>query len=151
VVGIFLAALRAVELGVLAGVLVVAGWAVGAARLHAIDAPQRALHAGGVVAGRAYLLERPRFGPFGSSAEVQLVSGRARGAHMLARSDGVAWPAGVRPGAELELTGSAEPPKRSAGDSFGYPAYLRRRGIHFELALNRVRATGRERGGGRPR
>jgi len=147
VVGIFLAALRAAELGVLAGVLVVAGWAVGAARLHTIDAPQRALHAGGVVAERAYLLERPRFGSFGSSAEVQLVSGPARGAHLLAVSDGVAWPAGIRPGTELELTGSAEPPKRSVGDSFDYPAYLRRRGIRFELALDRVRATGRRRGG----
>src|SRR3954469_6441239 len=147
VVGFCLTVLRAVELGLLAAALLVAGWVVGAARLQAIDAPGRALHAGATVAERAYLLERPRFGQFGSSAEVQLVSGRARGAHLLARTDGLDWPPGVRPGGELELTGTAELPKRSAGSSFDYPAYLRRRGIRFELALDRVQATGRRRGG----
>jgi competence protein ComEC len=147
VVGIFLVALRAAEVGVLAAALLVAGWVVGAARVEAIDAPQRALHAGDSVTERAYLLERPRFGQFGSSAEVQLASGPAKGAHLLARADGVDWPAGVRPGAELELTGTTQLPKRSAGDSFDYPAYLRRRGIRFELVLDEVRATGRRRGG----
>jgi competence protein ComEC len=148
VVGIGLAALRALELGVLAAALFVAGALLGAARLHAIDAPQLSLHAGAPLTARAYLLERPRFSPFGSSAEVQLASGAARGAHVLARANGsLIWPDGGREGVELDLAGTLELPKRSAGSSFDYPAYLRRRGIRFELALDRLRPTGRRRGG----
>ena len=147
-VGIGLALLRAPGLGLVAAALVICGSLVGGWRLHSIDAPQRSLHAGASLSARAYLLERPRFARFGSSAEVQLVSGRARGAHVLARVPAsLRWPYAVAPGAELDLAGLLERPKKSAGDSFDYPAYLRRRGIRFELALERLQATGARRGG----
>ena len=68
VVGIGLALLRAPGLGLVAAALVICGSLVGGWRLHSIDAPQRSLHAGASLAARAYLLERPRFSRFGSSA-----------------------------------------------------------------------------------
>ena len=148
VVGIGLALLRAPGLGLVAAALVICGSLVGGWRLHSIDAPQRSLHAGASLSARAYLLERPRFARFGSSAEVQLVSGAARGAHVLARvPTTLRWPYAVAPGVELDVAGLLERPRKSAGDSFDYPAYLRRRGIRFELALERLRATGARRGG----
>ncbi len=147
VVGIGLAALRAPALGTVAAVLVVAGATAGSWRLHAIDAPQRSLHDGESLAIRAYLLELPRPSRFGSSAELKLLSGPARGAHVLALVPAsLRWPA-ERPGAELELRGVLQRPHRGAGESFDYPAYLRRRGIRFELAVDRLDATGRSRGG----
>ena len=76
------------------------------------------------------------------------MTGPARGAHVLARVPAsLRWPYAVAPGAELDIAGLLERPRKSAGDSFDYPAYLRRRGIRFELALERLRATGARRGG----
>jgi competence protein ComEC len=45
------------------------------------------------------------------------------------------------------VTGTLSRPHRSAGADFDYPAYLRRRGIGFELALERLDPGGPPRGG----
>jgi competence protein ComEC len=131
------------RLALLAGVATV----VGAARLEAIDAAERRLADGQPVAGTAQLRERPIPGPFGASAEVSVVSGSARGSHLLARFPrDAALPAAAGPGIELRVWGAFRRPERGDG-AFDLPAHLRRRGIAGELAVDRARATGRRRGG----
>src|SRR3954447_1132435 len=143
-----LALARAPELGLVAALLLAGGAFVGHARLGVIDAPNRHLHAGQRFEGRAWLLERPRGSRFDSSAEVRLTSGPARGARLLARAPlGWRWPGDGSPGAALDVAGLLKRPHRSAGADFDYPAYLRRRGIHYELALERLASGGPPRGG----
>jgi competence protein ComEC len=138
----------AAPLGLIAAVLLLAGAGLGHARLGAIDAPDRFLHAGEELSGRGWLLERPRSSLFGSSAEVRVVSGAARGARLLALApSGWRWPGGGSPGTAVEVGGLLERPRRSANSDFDYPAYLRRRGIRFQLALERLRPGGPPRGG----
>jgi competence protein ComEC len=101
---------------------------------------------GSPVSGTAILLEHPRPSQFGSSAAIRMTSGRGAGAMMLARVDGGRpWPAGGEPGAILRVAGTAKEP--ATGRSFDWRAYLRRRGIAFELAVDSLTATGRRRGG----
>ena len=120
---------------------------VGAVRLQAIDGPGQRLAEGQPIAGNAYLLQRPVPGPFGASAEVELVDGAARGIRLLARLPRDArLPPAAGPGAELRLTGTFAHAERGDGD-FDFAAHLRRRGIGGELAVERVRITGRRRGG----
>ncbi len=146
--GVALAVARAPRVAVLAAVLVAAGGFVGHARLRAIDAPDRFLHAGEPLAARAWVLEWPRPSQFGSSAEVRIASGPAKGAHLLARAPaGWRWPGGGSPGTGVDVRGLLERPKQSANADFDYPAYLRRRGIRYELALDRLRPSGASRGG----
>jgi competence protein ComEC len=143
-----LAAGRAPVLGAAIGALLLLGSLAGEVRLSAIDAPSRSLAPGQRIEAPARLLERPRPSRFGSSAELELTAGRARGARLLARAPAsLRWPDGGRPGAELEVGGLLERPRRSAGASFDYPAFLRRRGIRFELALEELRWLGGRRGG----
>jgi competence protein ComEC len=143
-----LALARAPELGLIAALLLAGGVFVGHARLGAIDGPNRHLHAGQRFEGRAWLLERPRESRFDSSAEVRVTSGPARGARLLARAPlGWRWPGNGSPGADLDVAGLLKRPHRSAGADFDYPAYLRRRGIHYELALERLESGGPPRGG----
>jgi len=139
---------RAPTLGLVAAVLLLTGAFAGHARLAAIDAPSGFLHPGERFAGRAWLLERPRPSLFDSSAEVRLAAGPARGALVLARAPrGWSWPGSGSPGAALDLAGLLKRPQNSASATFDYPAYLRRRGIHFELALDRLRSGGPPRRG----
>jgi competence protein ComEC len=139
---------RAPALGLIVGALLLVAAAAGHARLGAIDAPSRSLHPGERFAGRAWLLERPRPSLFESSAEVRVASGPARGALILARAPrGWRWPGGGSPGVALHVAGELERPRGSASASFDYAAYLRRRGIHFELAVDRLRSGGAPRGG----
>jgi competence protein ComEC len=148
VVAVALAALRAPELGLVAALLLAGGALAGHARLGAIDGPARHLHAGERFAGRAWLLERPRESRFDSSAEVRVASGPARGARLLARAPlGWRWPGSGSVGASLSVAGLLSRPRRSAGADFDYPAYLRRRGIQFELALERLDSGGPARAG----
>jgi competence protein ComEC len=121
--------------------------AVGVVRLDHIDGPGERLGEGQALAGAAHLSERLRPGPFGASAEVELTSGAARGARLLARfprdeelGDEVA------PGAELRLSGRFQQSEAGEGD-FDFAAYLERRGIAGELELDAVTTTGRRRGG----
>ena len=126
---------------------VLAGAVLGTLRLAAIDsAARRAGPDGAAVSGTAILLEHPRPSQFGSSAAVRLTSGSAAGATMLGRLDGSRpWPGRGEPGVILRLTGTAQRP--AAGGSFNWRAYLRRRGIAFELAIDSVADAGRRRGG----
>lgn len=129
------------------GVVIALAVCVGALRLQAIDAPGERLVDGQAIAGIAHLLERPAPGPFGASAEVELVNGPARGSRLLARIPRDAeLPPAVGPGVELRLTGTFGHPEAGDGD-FDFAAHLRRRGISGELAVERVRLTGRRRGG----
>ena len=88
-----------------------AGLALGHARMQAIDAAGERFVPGARLAGRAHLLTPPREGRFGTSAEIRLVSaGRASGARLVARFP--AWarlPAAVRAGDELAIAGTARP------------------------------------------
>lgn len=138
----------AAPLGLVAAALLVVGAIAGHARLGAIDAPNRFLHPGQSFSAGAWLLERPRASLFGSSAEVRVVSGAARGARLLALApSGWRWPSGGSPGTAIEVGGLLERPRRSSGSDFDYPAYLRRRGIRFQLSLERLRPGGAPRGG----
>jgi competence protein ComEC len=154
--GIAFAWLRAPRLAATAAALVLAGSAVGHARLAAIDAPAGRIRDGEYVTVRATLLTAPRPGAFGSSAEVGVRGGRLDGARLLARA--ARWaplPASAAIGAELELRGrlSRLRPGAEAGGArsrappFDYDAYLRRHGVAGELQLEGSRATGRRRGG----
>jgi len=139
---------RAHSLAPVAGLLVIAGASLGHARLAAIDAPSRALHAGERLEAGAWLSERPRASRFGSSAELQIASGAAKGAHVLARAPArFAWPGGGAPGTSVRVAGLVERPHNSAGATFDYAAYLRRRRIAYELALERLEPDGPPRGG----
>ncbi len=143
-----LALARAPALALVGALLLSGGALAGHARLAAIDGPSRQLHAGQRFEGRAWLLERPRDSRFDSSAEVRVASGPARGARLLARAPlGWHWPDAGAPGAALDIAGLLKRPHRSAGADFDYPAYLRGRGIHYELALERLRPGGAPRGG----
>ncbi len=141
-------AAKAPRAAVIAAALLTAGAGIGTARLHAIDAPLAAARRATHAAGRAILLERPRPGRFDSSAAVELVSGPAAGARVLARvRNGIAWPGRGAPGTEVRLRGPLSAPKRRPGERLDWPAYLRRRGIAAELEVDSVRATGHRRGG----
>jgi competence protein ComEC len=141
------AVLRSRSLALLVAAMVCAGALAGGWRLQAIDgAAARAGPAGTTVDARAILLEHPRPSLFGSSATIKIESGSAAGARMLARLDGRRrWPDGGQPGSVLRVAGTVKEP--ATGGSFDWRAYLRRRGIAFELALESVEPTGRRRGG----
>ena len=126
--------------------LLVGGAAVGELRLRAIDAPGSRLDSFAQVDGRALLLERPRSAGPRTSAAIRLASGEARGAKLLATTDG-AWRGPAEPGVELRVRGLAKPPLRAERSRFDWPAHLRRRGIAYELQLSDVAATGARRGG----
>lgn len=121
--------------------------AVGVVRLDRIDAPGERLTDGQPIVGTAYLVERPRPGPFGTSAEIELTAGAERGPLLLARFPRDAGiPANATPGVELKLSGHFKRPEAGEGD-FDLAAYLKRRGVAGELTVNRAAATGSRRGG----
>ena len=126
--------------------LLFVGAAAGELRLRAIDAPGARLEPYAPVDERAILLERPRAGGPRLRAAVRLISGAARGAKLLAVTEG-AWGGPVEPGSIVRVRGVAKPPVRSATTHFDWPGYLRRQGIGFELELSGIEATGHRRGG----
>jgi competence protein ComEC len=136
-----------VPIAALVAALVCAGAVAGTWRVEAIDrGAERAGPGGRFLSGRATLLEHPRRSLFGSSAAVRMVSGRAKGAPVLARLDGSKpWPDGGQPGAILHVSGSVENPSNTG--SFDWRTYLRRRGIAYELNVESVSSTGARRGG----
>lgn len=139
---------RAPRAGMLAAAAIIAGAAVGAVRVEAIDAPGGRLHAGDRVAGLAYLTGPVEPGPFGSSAEVRMHSGSAGGARIVVRfGREQRLPIGAGPGFELALTGSLRLPRVRPDAEFDVRAYYRRRGVAGEVAPLSVRVTGRHRGG----
>lgn len=131
----------------LAAVAVVAAGFAGQARLAAIDAPLQRVAPGQTLTGAGYLAERPRPGPFGAFAEVELIDGDAAGIRLLARFPrDFEVSAGLRPGTELSLSGTFRVPA-ARGRDFDFAAHLRRRGIAGELVVDRVRIAGNRRGG----
>jgi competence protein ComEC len=133
--------------GALAALAVAVGVVCGQARLDAIDRPGERLSPGARVAGLAHLLEEPRPGRFGPSAELRMASGTARGAKLLARfGPGARLPPGSGPGLELRLDGWVRPPARPR-HGFDAAAFRRREGIAGEVSVEAVRPTGRRRGG----
>ncbi|HEV2075348.1 MAG TPA: ComEC/Rec2 family competence protein, partial [Thermoleophilaceae bacterium] len=143
-----LAALRAPFLGVVCAALLLAGGAIGDARVAAVDAPAGSLGEGLRVDAQAVLLEHPRPSPFGWSAEIELLEGPARGARLLARgSQDVDLPEGAAPGSGLQVSGFAEPLDAEPGADFDWAAHLRRRGVAGELRLEAVELGGGQRDG----
>jgi competence protein ComEC len=142
---LYFAGLR--RLALMAAALVCAGTLAGAWRTEAIDHSAAAAGPPGtLVAGRAVLLEHPRSSRFGSSAVIRMVTGRAAGAKLLARSTGsLRWPAGGAPGAIVRVSGASALPVNGPG--FDWRAHLRRQGITFELPLDSLTPTGEHRGG----
>ena len=81
-----MAACGAPAVGALGAALVLAGGALGQARLAALDGPaERIGRTPPAVDLRAHLLTLPRPGAFGASAEVEVAGGRLAGARLLAR------------------------------------------------------------------
>jgi competence protein ComEC len=129
----------------LAASALVIGCGLGAARTAAIDDQANRVQPGELIDTRAIVLERPRPSRFGTSAVLRL---EAQDARVLARAPArMKWPSGGEPGTIIAVRGSARAPRRSANSDFDWPAYLARRGIRAELALNEVRRTGMRRGG----
>jgi competence protein ComEC len=146
-----LAWLRAPELAVIAAALMLAGSAVGDARLRALDHASTLIGDGRTISVRAHLLTRPRPSAFGASAEARLTTGSLAGARVLLRfADHGAHPPlpnGMAIGAELALAGWLRRPVKDPEAAFDFAAHLRRRGIAGELRVDRVRVTGGQRGG----
>jgi competence protein ComEC len=121
---------------------------VGDARVAAIDAPGTALRDGQRVAGTVHLLERPRPGPFGASAEVELAAGRHAGLRLLTRFPRELAPARpARVGMVLTIEGTFRRVAAPTGGEFDLASHLRRRGVAGELAVSAARSADGRRGG----
>ena len=127
-------------------VLLIAGAAVGDARLRAIDAAAGRVEPFMAIDADAVLLERPRAAGRRATAAMRLESGRAAGAKVLAFTEG-AWRGPAEPGTLVRARGVARPPLRGEGSSFDWPAHLRRRGIAHELELESLAPAGGRRTG----
>ncbi|MEY2441910.1 MAG: competence protein ComEC, partial [bacterium] len=127
-------------LGAVAALL--AGASIAEARLAALDQTALTPWLGRAADVRATLLEHPRVRSFGTRvAAVRLGSGPGRGERVLLRASAhVRWPARPEPGVELAIHG-----RFAALGPFD--AYERRRNAHALLRAQRIRATGRRRGG----
>jgi competence protein ComEC len=137
---------RRPSLALLAAALVLAGLAIGQARLASIDHPDARLGQYEPIRGQAVALERPRPGPFGWSLELELRAGRTAGARVLSRLPRtLSSAARAEPGSLLSVRGSLAP----LSGPRGYVAYLRSRGLVGELQVDAARLTGRRRGGPR--
>jgi len=143
-----LTAARAPLLAMLSAVLVVAGSAVGVARLEAADHSSLTTRPAGPIEGRVTLTEAPRPSPFGARVVLELAGGASEGERVMAYTDrDVRWPLEAGPGLEAQVAGSLRRPKSKPNADFDWPGYLRRRGIALELQVERLRLTGRRRGG----
>ena len=143
-----LGALRAPAVGAVVAAAVVAGAGVGAARIEHVDRSMLATRAPGALEARAILVERPRPTRFGSRATLEVAAGAATGERLVAYADReLRWPPEAGPGTEVVAEGSLRIPRSKPGADFDWPAYLRRHGIAVELLLDRMRPTGRRRGG----
>jgi competence protein ComEC len=145
-----LACARAPKLAVIAAALLLAGSAVGGARLDALDHQSRLIGDGRALSARAHLLTHARAWAFGASAEARIAAGALAGTRVLLRFDhrgGSSLPTRAEIGDELSLTGTLRRPTNDPDASFDFAAHLRRRGIAGELLVKRVRLTGARRGG----
>ena len=135
-------------LAAMAAAALLAGAAFGEARLRSIEAPAARVRDGPVRQLRVYLATPPRSSAFGSSAEVEVSSGPARGVRLLMRA--ARWaplPGAIEVGEELAVSGRARELRKRPGAGFDFAAHLRRRRIAAELFADRAAPTGRRRGG----
>jgi competence protein ComEC len=135
---------------VLAAGLLLAGNAVGGARLDALERASTLIDDGRPVSARAHLLTHARASAFGASAEARIATGPLAGSRVLLRFDGRGGSSLLSRAAigdELSLAGSLRRPTSGPGASFDFAAHLRRRGIAGELLVERLRLTGARRGG----
>jgi competence protein ComEC len=145
---VLLTGCRAPGLGALSASLIVAGAALGVVRIEAQDRSAFSSRSPGPIATKATLAEAPRPSPFGARVVLEVSAGPAAGEHVMAYTDReVRWPAEAGPGLETEVSGSLRRPRSKPTADFDWPAYLRRRGIAFELRVDRLELTGRRRGG----
>src|SRR5437870_2752985 len=113
---------RAPRLALIAAALAITGTAIGQWRIAAIDAAGAVGPPGTTVSGRAVILEPPRPSRFDSSAVVQMQSGPAKGARLLARARlTLRWPDGGEPGTIVWLRGVTKQP--AAGRGFDWAGY----------------------------
>jgi competence protein ComEC len=138
---------RPFALAAFAAALLLAGAAIGDARLRALEAPLARLRDGTVRDLRVHLMSSPRPSAFGSSAEVEGISGRLGGARLLARIPRWARLPPVEIGSELVVTGRLRGLHDDSNAAFDFAAHLRRQGIAGELLVDRASPTGRRRGG----
>ncbi len=124
---------------------------LGSARLAAIDRSDLARYAGSAVTLRGHVVKRERES-FGAArmrvrATAARVGGRWRATTGLVQVRVRRPPAGAATiGDEVEAAGALAAPSRQA-EASGYAAYLRRGGVRVVLHADRVRLTGRRRGG----
>jgi competence protein ComEC len=148
---ICLAWLRAPRLAVVAAGLLLVGSTLGDSRLRALDHTSTRIGDGRSIRAHAHILTRPRPSAFGASAEARIATGSLAGARVLLRlADRDARPAlpeSTAIGAELALAGTLRRPHTERDAAFDFAAHLRRRGIAGEVVVDRVRVTGRHRGG----
>jgi competence protein ComEC len=131
-------------------VLVPGGALAGAARVAAIDRSPLRPSIGRDVTVRGYVVRRERttFGVRRLRLRVTALEGRGPVRDLVqlrvAKEARFSTPA---IGDELVATGPLELPRRRAGDSFDYAAYLRRAGVHAILRARFTERTGNRRGG----
>lgn len=161
VVVVVAAGLRRSLLGVGAGAAVLAGAAVGHARLAALDHTALPPFIGKTMTVRAVLLEAPRTRRFSRwSAPARIVAGPGRGERIVIRGRGEGLerePASGTGGVGSPEGGAAGPAPGAIGAEVlargrlerlaPWEAYEGRRGAHAALEADEVRATGRRRGG----
>jgi competence protein ComEC len=133
-------------------VLLPAGALAGSARLGAIDRSDLVSHAGSAITLRGHVVKRERqsFGTarFRVRSTALRVGGRWRPAAGLVqiRVRGSRDRSAPAIGDEVEAVGQLAEPSRQAEES-GYAAFLRRAGVRVVLHAERLRPTGRRRGG----
>ncbi len=133
-------------------VLLPAGALAGSARLAAIDHSDLVAHAGSAVALRGHVVKRERESFGTARARVRSTAVRVGGRWQAAaglvqvRVRGARERSAPSIGDEVEAAGRLTMPSRAAEDS-GYAAFLRRAGVRVVLHADRLRRTGRRRGG----
>jgi competence protein ComEC len=113
--GLTLAAARAPRAAATVAVGLLVGATIGTARIESTDAAAGRALAAGRADGIAVVLEHPRPSRFGSSALLELRSGPAAGARVLARARaGMRWPEAGEPGVLARVSGSLDAPRDTA-------------------------------------
>lgn len=152
-------AARKLPLAVASAAFVLAGTAIGAARLDAIDHSELRPLIGHSVTARGHVVKRERPTPRARRFRLRLEvvsAGREAGASAEGTGAGEVVQVQVRAGVALRpmaigdeavVEGALEQPVRRPDSSFDYAEYLRRAGVHALLYADSVRLTGRRRGG----
>jgi competence protein ComEC len=153
------ASARKLPLAIASAAFVLAGTAIGVARLEAIDHSELRPLIGRSVTARGYVVKRERPTPRARRFRLRLEvvsAGAATAASPGGTGVGEVVQVQVRAGVALRsmaigdeavVRGALEQPVRRPDSSFDYAEYLRRAGVHALLYADSVRLTGRRRGG----